>query len=169
MNLKRYIPSALCALCLLVFATGCGQDQSGVEWISMEKGLDAARREDKYMVVDFYTSWCKWCKVMEERTFNDQAVSEYLKSNFVCVRVNAEDRRSAFSYRGKSLSPAELAREFGVRGYPSLAYLESDGNLIMVVPGFIPPEKYIDVLKYFQEGHYRKDIDLGKFVSSRTG
>jgi len=169
MRLKRYIPAALCALYLMVFTAGCGQVESGVEWTSMEKGLEAARREDKYIVIDFYTSWCKWCKVMEKRTFSDQTVAEYLKTNFICVRVNAEDSQSDFTFRGRSLSPSELAREFGVRGYPSMAYLESGGNLIMVVPGFIPPEKYIHVLKYFDEGHYRKGVDLGKFISSEAG
>ncbi len=159
-NIKKIILAGA----IIFMLTGCENAGSSGEWLSIERGLALAEKENKTVVIDFYTSWCKWCKVMEERTFSEDNVAKYLRKNYVCIRVNAEDKNNTFKYRDNEYSPFSLARKLGVRGYPSLAYLESDGELIQVVPGFIPPETYIKVLKYFREGHYKKNISLKSFI-----
>jgi len=159
-NIKKIILAGA----IIFILNGCENAGSSGEWLSIEGGLALAEKENKTVVIDFYTSWCKWCKVMEERTFSEDHVAKYLRKYYVCIRVNAEDKNSTFKYRDKEYSPFSLARKLGVRGYPSLAYLESDGELIQVVPGFIPPETYIKVLKYFREGHYKKNISLKSFI-----
>ncbi|HMA76621.1 MAG TPA: thioredoxin fold domain-containing protein [Candidatus Krumholzibacteriaceae bacterium] len=165
----RKISRVMLAGIILFSFSGCGgsgSDGPSAKWHSVEEGLSLAEKKDKTVVIDFYTSWCKWCEVMEERTFSKQEVVKYLEENFICVRVNAEDKENRFIYMGDEYSPRSLARKFGVKGYPSLAYLESDGELIQVVPGFIPPETYIKVLKYFREEHYKKDVSLRDFLEA---
>lgn len=170
MKARYFFLAAAFALGIAVLASGCGETESKedpVQWLSIEEGLEAARQQEKHIVIDFYTSWCKWCEVMDEQTFSHRDVSEYLKDNFICVRVNAEDKKNRFNYKRQRFSPFELAREFGVRGYPSLAYLKSDGDLIGVVPGFVPPDKYMRILEYFNEELYTKNVDLKKFMDSK--
>ncbi|MCD6379935.1 DUF255 domain-containing protein [bacterium] len=164
-NIKKII---LAGVVIFVLA-GCGGNEntsSSNSWVSIEEGLALAKKENKPVVIDFYTSWCKWCKVMEDRTFSDANIANYLKDNYICVRVNAEDKRTIFEYKDSKYTPFTLARRLGVRGYPSLGYLNSDGGLISIVPGFIPPETYIKVLKYFKEEHYKKNVSLKSFVEA---
>ena len=40
-----------------------------VTWIGFNEGLEKAAKEKKNILVDFYTDWCHWCKVMDEKTF----------------------------------------------------------------------------------------------------
>ena len=111
-----------------------------VIWISFDEGLAKANIEKKHMIVDFYTDWCHWCKVMDEKTFNDAKVNKKLKERFITVRINAESRSETATYKGKTFSNVELTQAFGVKGFPSLAFLNPDGDIITIVPGYVPAE-----------------------------
>jgi len=164
-NVKRVIITGI----IVLIIAGCSWKEntaSSDSWVSIEEGLALAKKVNKPIVIDFYTSWCKWCKVMEERTFSNAHIAEYLKENYVCVRINAEDKKTTFEYKGTKYTPYSLTRRLGVRGFPSMGYFKSDGELIKIVPGFIPPETYIKVLKYFREEHYKKNISMKSFIEA---
>ncbi len=159
---------ALATVLLLSLLSGCGgggEDgrEGSVRWHSFNRGLELARKEGKPVVIDFYTSWCKWCKVMEEKTFSHPKVSDYLSRNFVAVRIDAENRTGELNYNGNTYSPVQLTRNFGVKGFPSMAYLDSQGKKITVMPGYVPPETFLEFLKYINRECYRKQISFKEF------
>lgn len=151
---------------LAVFPISCrdGGEKLSEEWLPFNEGIELAAREGKPVVIDFFTSWCRWCKVMDSETFSHPAVKEYLGKNFVAIRINAENRTEQLKYRGKAYTPVELTRSFGVRGFPSLAYLNGEGELIMVVAGFKKPEIFLPTLKYVKEGCYRNNVSLEDYI-----
>jgi len=136
-------------------------------WVQFDEGMKMVSKEKKPAVIDFYTSWCKWCKVMDEKTFSDPQVKSYLARNFVTIRLNAEDTRKMFEYEGKKMNSVQLTRHFGVRGYPSLAYLDNEGKLITVVPGYIPKDTFLPLLKYIKEECYKKQITFKEFLERK--
>jgi thioredoxin-related protein len=157
----------------IILANGCGGEGPGRgptgenQWISFDKGLDLAQKEDKPVVIDFYTSWCKWCKVMDEKTFSAPEVSSYLAEHFVTIRINAESRSEKFSFKGEEYTPVQLTRAFGVRGFPSLAYLDSEGELITIVPGFVPKETFLPFLHYIKNECYRQQMSFKEFLEKQ--
>ena len=47
-----------------------------VSWsASFATAMEQARAEQKYVMVDFFTTWCHWCKVLDEKTYTDDRVS----------------------------------------------------------------------------------------------
>jgi len=111
-------------------------------WIGFDEGLALAKKENKSIVVDFYTDWCHWCKVMDEKTFHESKVKDKLEQRFVTVRLNAEDEKAMVNYRGNAYTNVQLTQAFGVTGFPTLAFLQADGNIITTVPGYIPAETF---------------------------
>lgn len=151
---------------LVVFAVlaGCERREAVNEWLPFDAGMTRAKKEKKPVVIDFYTSWCKWCKVMDDRTFSKPEIQRYLAENFISIRINAESRKDRFTYKGATYTPVQLTRHFGVRGFPSLAYLDYEGELIAIVPGFVPPETFLPFLRYISKGCYKQKISFEDFL-----
>ncbi|MBN2008322.1 thioredoxin fold domain-containing protein [candidate division KSB1 bacterium] len=137
------------------------------EWIGFDAGLAKAAKEKKNMIVDFYTDWCHWCKVMDEKTFSDAKVNQKLLDQFVTVRINAENPNQSAAFRGKTYSNVELTRAFGVNGFPSLAFLDDAGEIITIVPGYVPPETFIYILDYIDQGCYKKQMSFEEFMKKK--
>ncbi len=58
----------------------------------MEQAYKASKVVDKPLFIDVYTSWCGWCKRMDQTTFKDPAVVSYLNANFHPVKFDAETK-----------------------------------------------------------------------------
>jgi len=65
-----------------------------IKWYTLEEALEAQEKNDKKIFIDMYTDWCKWCKVMDQKTFTDQAVIQYMNENFYAVKFNAEQKEA---------------------------------------------------------------------------
>jgi thioredoxin-like negative regulator of GroEL len=85
-----------------------------IEWMTdYEMGLERARIERKPVMIDFYTGWCYYCKIMDARTYPDPEVIRISKQ-FVCLKINAERQR-------------DLARRYRIAAYPITVFLSRDG------------------------------------------
>ncbi|MCK4549958.1 MAG: DUF255 domain-containing protein [Candidatus Krumholzibacteria bacterium] len=151
----------------VVLLAGCGGSEvQTVEtntWMSFESGMELARNMGKPVVIDFYTSWCGWCKVMDKDTFRDKNVASYLNEHFISIKLNAEQKTGSLKYGGRNYTPAQLARAFKVRGYPSVAYLDEKGGLIFVDAGFKKPGQFMVNLKYVKSGCHKKGVSIEDF------
>lgn len=108
--------------------------------LTFEQALAHAKEEGKPLLVDFSTAWCGWCRRLENETFRDPGVAKLLEG-FVNLRIDAE----------KGDGP-QLARRFGVRGFPTLVIVGPDGLEIDRVLGFVPPEVFQDEIRRIQSG-----------------
>jgi thioredoxin-related protein len=104
---------------------------------------------------------------MDRETFSDPDVRKYLAENFVTIRVDAENTGDTLDYGGEKYTPVTLARRFGVRGFPSLAYLDRDGELVTVVPGFVPAQTFLPLLQYMKKECYRQRMTFEEFMKRK--
>ena len=167
MKAKRFYPSLfLGTLLSIVFLAVPSSFCAEKDWLKFNEGLTKAGKENKAVLIDFYTDWCHWCKVMDEKTFRDKAVEKKLKERFVTVRVNAESMNEKVTYRNQTFSNPQLTRSFGVTGYPSLAFLTAKGDPITVVPGYVPAENFLQILNYVDKKCYEKQVSFEEFVKN---
>ena len=89
-------------------------------------------------------------------------MQDYISKNFIAIKLDAEDRASRVTVSGNDLSYAELSAAYGVTGFPSTLFLESDGQLLYKHPGYLAPENYMKLLQYFGEGEYLKALKEAK-------
>lgn len=130
--------------------------ENGMEWLSFDEVDQMGSKNDKKYLVDVYTSWCGWCKVMDKQTFTDTEVKDYVGDNFYPVKFDAE-QKDPIKFKGKAYEwmPGgrkginKLAVELlgGRMSYPSLVYLDENMNKIKVSPGFKKPEQLLSELK----------------------
>ena len=86
--------------------------EAGLAWYNIDD-LDQMNIGNRRVMVDMYTSWCGWCKVMDKKTFTDPNVVQYLNENFVLVKFNAE-RRNPVEFQGETYEWVNSGREEGL-------------------------------------------------------
>ena len=120
-----------------------------------ELAVAKAADQQKAILVDVYTDWCGWCKKMDKEVFADPAVSEILASRFATAKVNGESRES-FTFKGQKTDGVGIARSFGVRGYPAIIFLDSKGEMLTMIPGFMDAQKFLPVVLFIGNKEYEK-------------
>lgn len=64
-----------------------------VEWYPWgDEALEKARKENKLLLISIGYSACHWCHVMEHESFQNKKVAAYMNANFVCIKVDREER-----------------------------------------------------------------------------
>src|SRR5262245_23191489 len=64
-----------------------------VDWYPWgEEALTKAKTEGKPIFLSVGYSSCYWCHVMERETFSNEEVAKALNENFVCIKVDREER-----------------------------------------------------------------------------
>ncbi len=136
----RFKNTALGLLLIAVFGfwlNGCGSSEASYEYDTFAAAQEAS--DGAPILIDFYTDWCRYCKMMDTTTFEDSAVVDYIKGNILVAKVNAEVDSS-------------LARSYNVTGYPTMVLVEPDGNEIDRFIGYYPPEKFLPTLTAWVSG-----------------
>ncbi len=134
-----------------------------IEWFTFDKGLELAQKQKKLLVIDIYTDWCHWCKVMDKDTYGNSAVVAFARQNVIMAKLNAETNER-FKFKGASYSGRELSMMFGVTGFPTTAFMNEKGELIAKVPGFIPADRFSLILKFLVGRWYEKNMTFDEFV-----
>jgi uncharacterized protein YyaL (SSP411 family) len=64
-----------------------------VDWYPWgDEALAKAKRENKLIFLSIGYSSCYWCHVMERECFMDEAIAKQLNANFVCIKIDREER-----------------------------------------------------------------------------
>jgi thioredoxin-related protein len=108
-----------------------------IKWYSYKEGMVTRRISKKKVFLHFYADWCIYCRKMAKETFQDLAVVSYLNENFIAIRVNFDKE-------------AEIVSQYGVRGLPSTWFLTKTGEIVRIIPGYIPPKALLSMLKEVQ-------------------
>nr|QNO49199.1 thiol:disulfide interchange protein DsbD [Methanosarcinales archaeon ANME-2c ERB4] len=88
---------------------------TGITWYSYDEGMKIAQEQNKPVMIDIYTGWCKWCKELDRVIYTDSDVIN-LADKFVCIKFNADKHR-------------DLAAKYNpTGGVPTIVFLRSDGT-----------------------------------------
>jgi uncharacterized protein YyaL (SSP411 family) len=64
-----------------------------VDWYEWsDEALQLAKKENKPLLISIGYASCHWCHVMEKESFMDTAVARIMNENFVCIKVDREER-----------------------------------------------------------------------------
>ncbi|MCB9202320.1 MAG: DUF255 domain-containing protein [Flavobacteriales bacterium] len=132
-----------------------------VEWKTMEEADELQKQNpEKQILVDVYTEWCGYCKVMDKKTFANAEVAEFINTNYIPAKLDAETKR-VISFKGNQFNyiPAgrsginEIAYYIlgGQMNYPSLVILNSDMTIQYIFRGYYEADMLLEGLKSYFE------------------
>lgn len=147
-------------LVAMVLLTACSETHDVVRpapeivWTGIEEGLAQGTGSDKKILVNIYTDWCNYCKKMTDTVYPDSTVRQTVYEHFIPVGLNAESD-AMVTFKGEPISERELARKLGVRSYPTMLFLSSNGDLILQSNGYMPAEDFNRMLLYIGSNAYQ--------------
>jgi len=133
-----------------------------LNWLSYNEGLTLAEKENKYVLIYFYTDGCSWCKKMIDQTYSNEEVKKILSDRFVAVKIDARSENKVMENE-EEISEKKLAILYQVSGYPTTWFIENNQTRIAPLPGYVTTEQFIPVLNYIGEGWY-KSISFKEYM-----
>ena len=95
-----------------------------VDWYPWgEEALERAEREDMPILLSVGYSACHWCHVMERESFEDAEIAALMNENFVCIKVDREERPDI-----DSIYMTAVQALTGQGGWPMTVFLTPDGK-----------------------------------------
>ena len=130
----KYLNVLLLILSMISSCTVYDQEGVNFEKETWSNTLAKAKAENKIVFVDAYTTWCGPCKIMDDKTFPDEKVGNFFNKNFINIKVDAE--------KGDGLI---IAEKYKIISYPTLFFVNCDGELIHSSAGARIPEELIEL------------------------
>lgn len=149
-----------------------------VNWVSFEEAIKLNTANPKPILIDVYTDWCGWCKKMDETTYKNKVITEYINENFYAVKMDGEGKDD-ITFKGHTFKfhpqgkkgfhelPATLMD--GKLSYPSTIFLNKKQQLLQNVPGYLSAKRMEQILAYFTNDTYKTadwDVFQKEFKSS---
>jgi thioredoxin-related protein len=132
-------------------------------WYSIEEALILNEKQPRPVMIDLYTDWCGWCKVMDQRTFSNPEIIRVLSTYFYPVKFDAEQKPEV-NFKGRIFKfvPSgqrgyhELAAALtqGKLSYPTLVFLDKTMTPLQPLPGYKTPEDLEPIINFFGTGIY---------------
>lgn len=110
---------------MTLLISGSGWAAEGFSKLNYKQALEQAASQKKWVFIDFYTTWCGPCKMMDDTTFKDPDVVKWMSQKAIALKIDAEAQE-------------EIALKHRVDGYPTLVFLKPDGSEFERLSGYIP-------------------------------
>lgn len=144
------------------------EKEVSIKWFSMNDIDSLSALKDKKIVIDVYTTWCPPCKKMDEYTFKDRRIINYINTNFYPIKFNGESQQT-LTFKGEVYLPTKkthsLTHSLSISAYPTLLFFDEKGNLITKEAKFFSPNEMEIALQYIQGNHY-KTTSYARFKSN---
>lgn len=109
-----------------------------VDWVPWsEEAFKKAAEEDKLVFLSIGYSTCHWCHVMERESFENEAIAAVMNRNFVCVKVDREERPDI-----DATYMAFVQATTGQGGWPMSVWLTPQGEPVVGGTYFPPEDRY---------------------------
>lgn len=123
-----------------------------LKWYDFEEGMEKAKKEKKSLLIDAYTDWCGWCKVMDKETYKDAKVIAKLNESFVAVKFNPElDKK--YNVDGGVKNGEGLLMwlaQGNPGGFPTSYFIFTPWKSMErgMQPGYLPPSDFVKLLNF---------------------
>lgn len=115
-----------------------------VDWYPWcDEAFERAKRENKAIFISIGYSSCHWCHVMEHEVFENEALAEKLNKDFICIKVDREERPDIDKY----YQEVHMLLNRRPGGWPTSIFSTPE-NKPFFAGTYIPPESKQNMLGF---------------------
>lgn len=135
------------ALLLAATLNFAGKSQT-ITWLDFNKDVFVkAKEQNKPVILDLGATWCHWCHVMDDSTYNNKAVVDYLSRNYICAKANQDKR-------------PDLHSKYKEYGWPATIIFDANTRELEKIAGYVNPRDFSKILEQSSKGKRRESAPL---------
>jgi thioredoxin-related protein len=146
----------------LLFAQNEGvKFEHGLNWAQIQ---EKAAKENKFIFVDCFTTWCGPCKYMSNTIFPQAKVGDFFNAKFINAKIQMDktdkDNEEVKSWYQEA---DRFAKDYNVRAYPTFLIFDTKGNLVHRIVGGGEADDFIAKARKAFDPNTQYETLLAKF------
>ena len=137
-------------------------------FLDLREDVRDATKEGRRLMLYFGQDGCPYCKALMKVNFGDPAIVAATRKHYVAIALNIWGDREVKWLDGRSMPEKELARMLRVQATPTLLFLDEDGEIVLRLNGWHPPERFKLALDYARLPRTGRPA-YADYVAGRTG
>lgn len=136
------------AFSFLLFVVTSAAQEGGVKFqpiAGWKEVLAKAKKENKYIFVDCFATWCGPCKAMEKNIFPVKEVGDFINDKFIAVKVQMDKTKEDVPFIQNWYKDAKMIEnDYSITAYPTYLVFSPGGEpLHRFVGGSRTPADFI--------------------------
>ncbi|THU32918.1 DUF255 domain-containing protein [Niastella caeni] len=128
-----------------------GLSFNGIRWTiadSWDKVIEKASKDNKFIFVDCYATWCGPCKKMDKEVLIKENVVNLMNNKFICLKLQL-DKTSKDDENVKKwyLESERLSKQYQIISFPTYLFFSPKGKLVHRGTGFNAEASFLSLAK----------------------
>ncbi len=138
-------------------------DSTGsVKWYDYATAEKMSKESGKPILLSAYTTWCQSCRISDSVNYRSKIIADVINEKFIPVKLDAAGTQTVTffgnTYKpGAQFAPHDIVKAYMKQSYqmPALVFVNSAGQQITEIHGFIPPAPFETILNFFASEAYK--------------
>ena len=145
-------------------------------FLDLSEDLAEARDAGKDLVIFWEQRGCPYCAKMHDVNLRIPDVVDYLKDNFLVVKLDLWGAREVTDFDGEVIEERKLALKWGIRYTPTIQFFKADefqagqgakdGEAHRMF-GYFFPFHFLTTFQYIREAAYKTEPNFQRYVSAK--
>ena len=146
----------------LLFAQSEGvKFEHGLNWNQIK---EKAAKENKFIFVDCFTTWCGPCKYMASTIFPQAKVGDFFNAKFINTKIQMDKTKDDSEEIKSWYAEADrFAKDYKVKAYPTFLVFDAKGNLVHRIVGGGEADAFIAKAQKALDPNTQYETLLAKF------
>jgi len=118
---------------------------------------EKAKIQNRPFFVDFTASWCMPCRWMDETTFNDQKLADYIDQEYLAAKVDIDDF-DGYNYK----------MQYNIELLPSILIFSPEGKVLARYNETMAPSTMLSILKKYDTYQSQSETKKEKVKEETT-
>ena len=134
--MKRIVLAIFLMLMLTMAVSAYELDSSIINGLNVTDDVDdvLSQKQDKNVMLVFDQDSCVYCDLFKDNVLSDANVQKELNDNYIVVIVDINRH-------------PDVAGQYNVFGTPTTVVIDSNGNIVYRLEGYVESDRFLDGLK----------------------
>jgi len=134
-------------------------------FLNLEEDITDAGAEGRRLMLFFHQNGCPYCNLLVERNLSQRETVEKIRGKMDVLAINMFGDREVTTLDDRSLSEKDFAAELRVQFTPTLLFFDEQGEVVLRLNGYIPPQDFRLALDYVSD-HMEQRVSYRDYLAA---